>query len=238
MKVKVNRNNTNWLSHLGISAIISFFILFMGLVVFFLSIAYTALKDKEGSGLGLNLIAFYYSLIIVIIEVFSSVYFWFNWFYWLIAYEKSINNRKSFNGMFLFIITPLLVVLSLDAIMRLIYVMAGLTVVGKYFDGSKPLAAIDFSQTGAIFGNFSRSNNSLFMGNFGFNVVFLLLSYGGVAGTSLAFFYSQRKKFISEEKENSNKELRANYRSLEMEKMKKKMNKQKTKDLSKKIKAF
>ncbi|BAC43932.1 hypothetical protein D8X55_01785 [Malacoplasma penetrans] len=238
MKVKVNRNNTNWLSQLGITSIVGGFILFMGIVIFALSLAYTASPDKAASGIGLNLIAFYYSLMVAIIQVFSSVYLWLNFYYWFIAYQKSINNRKKYNMLFLTIIFPLLIIVSLDTAIRLVYSVAGLMEVGRYYDGTLSLAAIDFSKPGAIFGSFSGESSALSFGNFGFNVVFLILGYAGIMGVSLYFFYDQKKKFISEEKENSNKELRANYRSIEMSKIKKKLSKQKTKDLSKRIKAF
>lgn len=249
MKIKVNRNNTNWLSHLGLTVVFSSFIFCMAFVVFILSLVYTVSSNKENIVLSLNLISFYYSVILLILEVFSIVFFFFNYFYWVSSYNKSFSNRKKFNLSFILSISPFLIIMSIDAIIRLFYVVAGLGEAGSYVGVTSNqsggvnitnLAVVDFSKPGVFFGNFSQSGNVLKFGNFGFNVFILLICTGSISGICGYFYLAQKKKFYSEEKENAQKSVQLNYRKLEFGKMKKQMLKQKSKnkDISKKIKVF
>ncbi|MDE5767704.1 MAG: hypothetical protein K2H56_04145 [Malacoplasma sp.] len=243
MKIKINRNNTNWLSYLGISSVISGFILFMGLIVFILSAVYTTgSKTDQDFVFGLNLVTFYYSLIIAAAELCSCIYFFSNYYYWVLAYRKSFGERKTFNLTFISIMGPIYVIMALDSIVRIFYVVAGLLIVSTYVgynsNGPITLAAIDFTKDGFIFGNFSPSINALSQGNFGFNSVILIILMIASLVVLLLFYFKQNKKFISEERENSLKEVKQNYRKIDNAKLKKKFAKHKQSNISKRIKAF
>lgn len=245
MKIKVNRNNTSWLSHLGLTTVFSSFIFCMSFVVFILSLAYSVSGKNAYT---LNVTAFYYSLMLVIIEVFSVVFFVFNIFSWIGSYKKSFSSRKGFNFTFILSITPFVFIMFIDAIIRLFYVVAGLGAISSYvtpidIQGNEVninLAIVDFSKQGLFFGNFSDEGNALKFGNFGFNVFILMIATISISTICLVFHFSQKKKFHSEEKENAQKSVQLNYRQLEFGKMKKQMLKQKNKnkDISKKIKVF
>ncbi|MDE5545406.1 MAG: hypothetical protein K2I76_02240 [Malacoplasma sp.] len=237
MKIKINRNNTSWLSYLGISSVISGFILFMGLIVFILSGVYTASDKTNQSAMELNLITFYYSLIIAIVELFATIYFFSNYYYWILAYRKSFGGRKKFNLTFISIMGPIYIIMAVDSIIRIFYVVAGLIIVSTY-SGPNSLACIDFSANGFIFGNFSPSSNSLEQGNFGFNSAILIILMIISLIVLLIFYYKQNKKFVSEERENSLKEVKQNYREIDNAKLKKRFAKHKQDNISKRIKAF
>ncbi len=244
MKIKINRNNTNWLSYLGLSSVISGFILFMGLIVFILSAVYSA-GDKKNQDFvfGLNLVTFYYSLIIAAIELFACVYFCSNYYYWILAYRKSFGKRKTFNLTFISIMGPIYILMAIDSIIRIFYVVAGLVIVSGYVGYSSngdpiSFATIDFSKTGSIFGNFSKNGNYLSQGNFGFNSVILIVLMIVSLIVLLTFYFNQNKKFISEERENSLKEVKQNYRQIDNAKLKKRFAKHKQNNISKRIKAF
>ena len=245
MKIKINRNNTSWLSYVGVSSVVTGFILFMGFIVFILDIVYsTGNRNDKEFVLGLNLIAFYYSLIIAVVELFACIYFFSNYYYWILAYRRAYGERKSFNLTFISIMGPLYLLMFADAIVKIFYVVSGLLKVTSYtgygLDSSPAnLAIIDFSKPGSVFGNFSiEGGNVLPQGNFGFSPMILLIVMVISLVVLLSFYFVQNKKFISEERENSLKEVKQNYRKIDYAQMKKRFAKHKQKTISKRIKAF
>ncbi|MCF0217432.1 MAG: hypothetical protein HUJ42_00095 [Malacoplasma sp.] len=243
MKIKINQHNTNWLSSLGITSIVCFSLAFLGFVVFIIDLIYASSNPNDP--LFFQLLVFYYSVILTIIELVGCVYFFFNLVSWISSYKKSIGDRKAFNFKFVTIMGVLIILVSIDAIIRIVYAFFGLMTVGSYYGQTNAstgqvmnLAIIDLNQEGSIFGNTSNATNMLSIGNFGFNVILLMLFTLVSGSVSLYFYFKQNKLFVSEERENSKKEVKDNYRNLDMIKMKKHLSKHKQKDMSKRIKAF
>lgn len=241
------KNNSSWLTSLLVISVFSLLLFILSSLVLGFDIAYTNESKNNGNNIGTSNVAFKYDVIIfpvvsilALFELVISVYCMFNIPMWLKSRSSSIDSRKKFNTVFLMIIMPLLIVLSIDAVIRLFYVSIYFADYLKVNDSSKEaLAAINFNDYG-IFGTFNKTGDKGIYkyGNFGFNTIILLVTSLILSIHSIVYWFLQKKLFKSEQHENSRDDVRSHYRNLEKEKLRKELTKTKQKDLSSTVRLF
>lgn len=238
------KNNSSWLHSLLIGGIGTLILFIMSVIIFVINTIYTNEKaNNVGAGefsleFQYDVIVFPVNFVTSLLEIVFSIYLCFNIPMWWISMKNSMGKRKKFNSIFVFVSMTIILLLSIDAMIRTFY---SFSYIGEYLkingeDGVRPIAAIDFKHDG-IFGTTQESTNRKY-GNFGFNSFFLLISSIGLTVLFFSFFFLQKKLFKSEHHENSKQDVKNHYRSLEKNRMEKEMSKKKQKDLSKKINRF
>lgn len=238
------KNNTSWLPSLLVASLCTGTMFVLSLIVLIVDIAYTQAINKYGStaditenniNFNYDVIVYPISFVLSIMEIIMAIYLCFNIPIWWKSLSKSIGERKTFNTVFFYPATLMTVLILIDGLIRFFYVVA---YASQYFKvaGVDTLAVINISKEG-ILGNFDKTKYKEF-GNFGFNSLILLIISLAFFCYSTAFYFLQKIKFKSEKHENSKKEVQDYYRNLEKEKIRKELNKNKPRDLSKRIRSF
>lgn len=235
------KNNTSWLSSLLVSSVFSVVMFILALAILILNTLYSNNPDKIYDGgasakFKFEVIVFPMQFVLSIAEIVIAIYLCFNIPLWWMALKNSMGERKKFNSLFVYVSTPLTILIMLDALFRFFYVIVYFSAYLSSNDATNDISIIDFNKFG-ILGSFSTYSDRQY-GNFGFNTLLLLIFSLLMLVLSLSYHLLQRKKYKSEQAENSKADVQNYYRNLEKEKIRKEMKKHKQKDLSKKIKTF
>lgn len=242
-KFNLFKNNSAWLFSLTLVAITAFLVFFLSFILLILNVNYTLQVNSGNSGTGVDnivfkneVIVFPISVVLAVFEIIIAIYYCFNLPSWYMALSKSNGERKKLNSIYFYSISVLTVILLIDALIRFFYVIAYFNLYLSVNDEGFSISLINISKD-SIFGSFNATQN-LAYGNFGFNTIIALIISLVITILSCVVYLIQKKKYKSEQHENSKKDVQDFYRALEKDKIKKDLSKQKQKDFSKKITTF
>lgn len=218
-KYSIYKNDTSWLHGLLYFSLLLLVMFLVSTIVMVYQVLYYSNGSKNH--FEYDVVVYPTTLVLTIFQVFSSVYFVWNYILWLKSYLKSFNTRKIFNLIALIFGGIVLFGVLIDCVLKLISIFSNLPLfITKFNDASESL--IVGNNWKALFGK-----PFILLGFSLFGFIFFLIMH-----------VIQLKKYKTEETENSLKDVQDHYRKLSMEKKKKIIKKQKHKDLSKKIRVF
>lgn len=224
LKINLFKDNTIWLRSL-LPSIGCFSILFLlSIILLALNASYTnqlkAAIGNEANNVTFesNILTYPISIVLVLFETIITFYLCFNYISWFMSYKMAFESRKKFNFGFFILSSVVVGILLLDAFIRIIYVFVGIPAWNVTNDSGNTLSSIDYSLY-SVFGSFSVQNG-LSIGNFGFNTIILFfLSLIGLVGF-FAYWYFQKKIYVSEYKENQLDSVQDNFRKINQDKIK------------------